>query len=288
MIYGHREVDQFVYHYTRAETARDFILKSWTLRLNTLSETNDPRESKAWQFNLWTGGKHDLARYDMQEVSAWFSKELKSRTRLACFARDQGPLTGDHTQDILRRGLARSRMWAQYADSHRGVCLVFDKARLIKAVAEHLSPRICFVGDVAYKDHYVVRAAAPHEFMINIDELETLGPERYALLHLQRYHDQLFFEKLLDWRDEVEWRVVVLGEDEGPLLLPIDGLLVGVIHGASTDIDVSDRLIVMTEAHSVEHMGLVWKNSVPWYDIGATRWSTSDRTLLGWKPRNET
>lgn len=210
MIYGHRQVDQFVYHYTRAEIARDFILKSLTLRLNSLAETNDPRESKAWEFGLWTGGKHDLGRYNFYEVSAWFSKALKARTRLACFARDQAPLTGDHSQDILRRGLARSRMWSQYADNHRGVCLVLDKTRLIQAVKEHLAPRLCLVGDVQYRDHHIVRSAKPHEFMINVDELEELGPESYALRHVQQYHDQLFFEKLSDWRDEVEWRIIAL------------------------------------------------------------------------------
>ena len=287
MIYGHSEVDQFVYHYTRAETAHNSILKSSTLRLSSLAETNDPRESKAWAFNLWTGGKNDLGRYDFQAVSAWFSNALKTKTRLACFALDQAPLTGDHTQDILRRGLARSRMWAQYGDKHQGVCLVFDKARLIRAVKEHLAPRMCWVGDVGYKDHYFIRSTKPHEFMINIDELEELGPERYAYQHVMQYHDQLFFQKLSDWKDEVEWRVIAIGEDVGELYLPIDGALVGVIHGAAIDTDVSDRLIAMTEGQSVEHMGLVWRNGVPWYDIGATRWSASDRALLGWKPRSE-
>ena len=285
MIYGHSEADKYVYHYTRAETARDFILKSSTLRLNTFSETNDPRESKAWTFNLWTTGKYDLGRYNMQEMSAWFSNVLKSKARLACFVRDQAPLTGDHTRDILQRGLARARMWAQYADKHRGVCLVFDKARVIKAVTAHLSPRLCWVGDVVYRDHYIVRSAPPHEFAINVDELEALGPEQYAQRHVDLYHHQLFFEKLTDWKDEVEWRVVVLGQDEDPLHLPIESALVGVIHGVSIDIDISEQLIIQTEGRSVEHMGIIWKNSGPWYDLGGSRWSGSGRTLLCRKTR---
>lgn len=129
-----------------------------------------------------------------------------------------------------------------------------------------------------------MRSTGRHEYMIDVDELEALGPERYALAHIQRYHDQLYFEKLSDWRDEVEWRIVALGHDEGPLLLPVERALVGVIHGASIDPRVSDALIVQTQERSVEHMGLVWRNSGPWYDIGTTRWSASDRALLGWKP----
>ena len=45
-------------------------------------------------------------------------------------------------------------------------------------------------------------------------------------------------------------------------------------------------LIPMQSTEAV-HMGLIWKNSVPWYDIGAICWSASDRALLGWKPRSE-
>lgn len=284
MIYGVKSHEKYVYHYTRAETAREHILKSRTLRLSTLADTNDPRESKAWEFDLWTSGKHDLGCYQMDKCSVWLSTALKSTARLACFSRDRGPLSGDHMQDILNRGLARTRMWAQYADKHKGVCLVFDKALLIQAVSEHLAPRLCFVGDVAYKDHYVVRKLERHEFMIDVDELESLGTEQYVHAHVQRHHDQLFFEKLEDWRDEVEWRILALGIDEGPLYLPIEQALVGVIHGASIDPVLSDELIVMTEGQQIEHMGLKWKNSCPWYEIGETRWSASDRALLKWKP----
>jgi hypothetical protein len=69
------------------------------------------------------------------------------------------------------------------------------------------------------------------------------------------------------------------------LLLPIERVLVGVIHGASIDPYISDALIAQTQERSIEHMGLVWRNSSPWYGIGETRWSASDRALLGWKPR---
>ena len=102
---GH-SASRYVYHYTSVETARDHILKTGTLRLGQLAATNDPRESKNWEFSLWTSGKHDLGQYKFQECSDWFSSALKSNVRLACFSLDRGPLTGDHTEDILQRGFA--------------------------------------------------------------------------------------------------------------------------------------------------------------------------------------
>lgn len=286
MIYAHRDANKFVYHYCSAHTAQKFILRDWTLQLNTLSATNDPRESKAWEFDLHTAGTTDLGAYDMAKCSAWLSSELKSRTRLVCFVRDQGPLSGDHTEDLLKRGHARSRMWAQYGDRHRGVCLVFDKQRLIEA-ANALRPREIFTGNVTYFDNYIVRELRRHEFMIDVDLLEQLGPRKYAIAHLKEHHRRLYFEKLTDWRDEFEWRIVVIGNDSGRLKLPLANSVVGIIHGALIDNYVSDDLIAMTERREIEHMGLIWKNSGPWYGIGETRWSRADRATCGWKPREQ-
>src|SRR5206468_3476892 len=100
-------------------------LKDNTLRFGRLADTNDPRESKEWSFSLGTNENRDLGKYHMQDLSRWLSSALKDNTRLACFCLDRAPLTGDHTVDILNRGFARARMWAQYADKHAGVCQVF-------------------------------------------------------------------------------------------------------------------------------------------------------------------
>lgn len=53
------DTDQYVYHYTRRETAFQHILPSRTIRLGPLSQTNDPRETKSWTFGL-SGGSNDF------------------------------------------------------------------------------------------------------------------------------------------------------------------------------------------------------------------------------------
>ena len=47
------------------------------------------------------------------------------------------PSTRSPDEDY-RRGYARPRMWEQYGDNHRGVCLVFDKAELHATVMPQL------------------------------------------------------------------------------------------------------------------------------------------------------
>jgi hypothetical protein len=48
-----------------------------------------------------------------------------------------------------------------------------------------------------------------HEYMINVDAMETLGREAYVQAHLRAHYKSLFFEKMTDWRNEVEWRGVI-------------------------------------------------------------------------------
>lgn len=279
MIYGLLDHERYVYHYTKLPVARDYILKNRTLRLGTFANTSDPRESKDWTFNLSTRNGRDLGEYDFQETSNWFSAALKSKTRLLCFSLDRPPLTGDHTKDIFSRGLAKPRMWAQYGATHTGICLVLDKAKIVEAVKATYQNTVHICGPVHYKDQSFIRSLEPHEFMIDVDQLEALGRSGYVGAHLKAHYKSLFFSKLLDWRDELEWRIVVFANTDEDLFLPIEESLVGVIHGASTSRKDSESLFELTDSWNVEHMGLIWNNSAPWYDLGGAAWSASDRAI---------
>lgn len=279
MIYGLRDHERYVYHYTKLATARDFILKYRNLRLGTFAKTNDPRESKDWRFDLSSRKGIDFDHYDSNKTSKWLSAALKYKTRLLCFSLDRAPLTGDHLQDVFNRGLAKPRMWAQYGDTHAGVCLVLDLAKLVEAVKATYQGAIHMCGPVQYKDQSFIRSLDLHEFMIDVDQLEALGPSGYVGAHLKAHYKALFFSKLMDWRDELEWRVVVFANTDEDLFLPIEGALVGVIHGASASRENSESLFQVTDSWNVEHMGLIWNNSAPWYDLGGASWSASDRAI---------
>lgn len=67
---------------------------------------------------------------DVQEQVVRLAGEMLNETwSLACMTMDNPSATGPvSTWD---RGWARSRMWAQYGESHRGVCLVFDRESMV-------------------------------------------------------------------------------------------------------------------------------------------------------------
>lgn len=267
-IYGLKNSDRFVYHYTSPDIALNFILKDLTLRFGPYSATNDPKEAKAWSLSVVTrqgylGDDHADPGLPLR-VAAW----LKSNAYLCCFSSDAPSLTGDHTKDILLRGLAKPRMWAQYADRHRGFCLVFDKSRLIDCLRKQVTDRLIFEDQVTYRDRpFLSSIFRPNAFSIEYDELREQGFKIYCHNHAIRHIDELYFEKLTDWRDESEWRLLFLGSVSEPPLVDISDALTGVVHGADVSETDEARALELTKGLDVGHVPLVWSNHCPWYDF---------------------
>jgi hypothetical protein len=272
-IYSLRDSNRFVYHYTSAKTALNFILANRTLWLTHFSGTNDPKESKQWRMILYTERPgNDEALLD-STVPQDVAERLKSPVHLSCFCRDMLGLTGDHTRDILKRGLARARMWAQYAEKHTGFCLVFDRELLVKKVRDQLPSYDIVCGDVSYIDRSWLFHAAPHGFRIDYDHLVRVGVDAYCSIHARRYLNELYFEKLSDWRDENEWRIVALGRRQNFLEINIEDSLIGVVHGDRTSVEDSERALALAPELSITHTSLQWQNHCPWYDLGNRLWN---------------
>ncbi|MDP7781649.1 DUF2971 domain-containing protein, partial [Acinetobacter baumannii] len=87
------ESDIYLYHYTKASTAIDYILKNKNLQLGSMLNTNDPKESKNWLFELGTNENADLDKYDLFDTSSKVDFIIKSSTYMLCFTKDK-ELTG--------------------------------------------------------------------------------------------------------------------------------------------------------------------------------------------------
>lgn len=276
MIENVTSVNQFVYHYTKARTALDHILKNRTLRFGNYNNTNDPKEIKSWEFDLGTNEERDLGKYNMSELSRWLSLELKHKTKLACFSMDSGPLTGNHMNDIFKRGFCKPRMWAQYAENHSGVCLVFHHEKLSELIKSTFETNyLVLSGPVKYIDRSVIRNLNnpdDQQYTINIDYLEAVGREAYVGAHLSTHYQRLFFEKMTDWRDESEWCYVVFTNTEDEHYLDIKDSLAGIIFGQNTQEKIIKSIVELTDSWGLRYMGLKWKNCSPWYDYGNLRY----------------
>lgn len=268
MIMNVTDANKYLYHYTPAAKAIEYILKSRTLRLSPYTCTNDPKERKGWLFDFGTNEGRDLGRYNQDEYSGWLSGEFKSKTLMTCLTRDSGPLTGNHLFDIFKRGFCKPRMWAQYADNHKGVCLVFDREQLQQRIDAQVAPKFPVMsGPVDYVDRGIVRnISEDQQYTINVDVLETEGKEAYLLRHLHTHYKRLFFEKMTDWKDESEWRWVTFSESAEPIDVKIGSALVGLVFGDDISPEHRKQIFALNSNKGMYHEGLKWKNCSPWYD----------------------
>jgi hypothetical protein len=262
-----RDQDKYVYHYTSADTAIQFILENKNLRLSSFRNTNDPREFKDWDFVLSTYNGSDLDTFDEKDISSQLSSRLKDCTKLLCFSSDKYGLEGNYIKDLFLRGFCKPRMWAQYANLHKGVCLVFEKNKIIEEAKRQFSNLGTVVyGCVDYSDNLALPTFGAVNkkndcFSVDVDSLSMLGMEDFSRQHFYDYHNQLFFEKMTDWSNESEWRLVVYSKDNGDKYLQYGSSLVGVFFGESiSDEDIArvKKLTPGLKSHKLE-----WRNSSP-------------------------
>jgi hypothetical protein len=268
VIIGFKDPEALLYHYTSMRVAREHIIPSRTLRMGNFRRTNDPKESKNWEFNLGTNQQGDMLKYNQAQLSRQLSNAFKDHAQVLCLSRDTGPLTGDHLREIAQRGFAKPRMWAQYAERHTGVCLAFDRKQLDRAVAKASEKAFAvYCGNITYRDHLVV-PGWEGDYVINVDELERRGFDRYWRDHIETFKNRLLFEKMQDWKDEREFRYVAFLDDPGDVFVDITEALVGVFFADGADDREVDALIELLLPTKVQMMGLKWKNCSPWYDFG--------------------
>ena len=272
--------DRLLYHYTKASTATSHILKNRLLQFGSYAHTNDPKESNAWKFSLGTNEDRDLGKYTMEELSVWLSKELKGRTKLACFSTDTAPLSGEHMKDIFNRGFCKPRMWANYAEKHTGVCLVFERERMRKLIEKQFSSCNALNDYVTYVNRCVTPDLLQQQYTINVDYLESVGRKVYVRSHLETHYRHLFFEKMMDWRDESEYRWVIFSDTVDDLYLDIEGCLVGIIFGENSKENDIEQIMKMTESWGLDYMRLKWRNCSPWYDYENLRYARGKKFIF--------
>lgn len=269
MIFDVKDEGQFLYHYTKSRTAIDYILKDRSLRLSAIRGTNDPKEVKDWEFSLGTNQPDGLRGSRFLELSSEFSSALKDQTRVLCFSMDEGPLSGGHIQDVSLRGFARPRMWAQYAEDHNGVCLVFDKKKLKEdffKLQHSENSALLIDGPVVYRNRTHLFYPTKNPFIIDCDLYESRGLKATLGDHVQRFYKELFFEKMTDWSAEREFRFILFTSFEGDVFLDISKSIRGVIVGES--VAASEVKSILAHLRGVEVMRLDWINGSPWYDFG--------------------
>ncbi len=250
--------DRWCSHYTSLATALEYILPSNTLRLSPLSAVNDPKESG---ISGWMGGSVPVPPEKVQAYIAMESELdqlCRRHVKVLCTSLD----SNDHPQGLNRTHF-KPRMWAQYGERGRGMCIVLDRHRLA-AQFPPSSTAAPIIAPVTYTDdaHTMVIPSLA-EADLGLPALE-LARRRY-----ETHHDRLVFKKHRDWASEAELRLACYAEDAAHHYLQLGDAIAALVLGP--EFPVAYRPLVKAEAtrRDVPALRLRWNASSVAYE----RWA---------------
>src|SRR5690606_35289858 len=112
-------------------------------------------------------------------------------------------------------GFLKPRMWDQYGENFRGVCLAYSKTKLLE------NNKITHYGNVKYIDYSTLQN---NFYTINHDSLDGKLKNKYIQNVMMRVQ-ATFFQKHKDYRDEREYRFLGFSFNEYEFINTKDALI---------------------------------------------------------------
>jgi len=263
-----------VCHYTSKETAMEYILEGGKIRLGKLGLTNDPRESKRWIVPnlLWSVDFAKDFEKEIAESNLMIENEvnriLKEEWRVLCTVCHNYPYSnsyeGKKEYDHHEYGFSHSRMWAQYARNHSGVCLLFDGTKLDNNIRQYFellkTSHPIFHGFVRY-DYEKSTGLTPTHLDMEFQYERLIERIRKTLL---KHYESNFLYKSNEWKTEHEYRWLVHCPDPSDILIPIQNAIKGVIVGADFPKVYEMSLKDLCEKLSIPAGRISWENGSPY------------------------
>lgn len=246
----HFEENKYLYHYTSFESALK-ILSSNKLRFSNLYCLNDPTEYKP---------KIIFSKdFPEKEEILTRCRDFNSLIKICCFSQDNTNIkrfpkgNNLYFTDHTGRGFAHPRMWAQYADNNRGICFIFNKARLEAELDKYYS--IIAAKAVVYVQRYRCyrfTSASVSAFKKQVLS-RTANDSIIALKFFSTYPNYIaenYFTKFVDWHDENEYRIALFSPNSENLMFEgINKFLEGIIIGEQMNtIDQNNLLKILPKS----------------------------------------
>lgn len=212
----------YLYHYTKASTAIDFILPSNQLLIGQLCKMNDAKENLLHII--------DPEEYVAINKGFWWddytkplAKKASENVSLLCFS----------TDNDYKLGFSLQRMWAQYGDTNKGVCLAIDYNKFIKENQEVLERLNVHNGYINYREDVFNQLANPAKEDLIIFENQKFNLEKtWSNLKSDKgFIRKNFFCKNEDWSGELEYRFLAFSDSSDPIYLSIKNSLDLVVLG---------------------------------------------------------
>jgi len=266
-------ISEQICHYTRTESGLN-ILSGKTIRLNKIGKTNDPRESRPWELLTFLEPRNPkyvkLIKDANKIIKSHVPKVIMEEWKVLCLTMD-GSSQHEQTIEVFKKmfaafldpGYSRPRMWAQYGENHKGVCLVFDKDKLDEKLKSKFGKR-CFQGKVSYDG--VTSASLsimPPPATSILNDIKFLSPKEVARKYVTDHYSAFFLRKNPDWANETEYRWLVYSSNSEFDEISIDGAITEVLAGMDFPKIHEPSLIAFCAALGIQAKRMKWHNGIP-------------------------
>lgn len=252
--------NRYVFHFTRAETLVTHILPQKQLRFSPLGLTNDPRETQERIFAISGGrSKEDDSWCDeVKELTAEANRLLRQRYLILCTSRNDPVLC---RKTVFGIGYSHARMWAQYAENHKGSCIVLDKEALDGEICKAFGKENIFQGPVRYADGPLREDS--RAFQLSYKSIEESGLEKILEDHVNKHFGAIFLRKYRDWENETEYRWIIKSKSNGYELVSIVNAIKAVF--VSTEFPNEYLATLKGECENLRIYGgeIKWPNGYP-------------------------
>ncbi len=261
--------DDALFHYTKLSIGIENILYSKKFKPSLYKNTNDPREYKFLFLNMMGWSLAPEANKLWNDAHPIIDSILKYKCRVMCFCSNKRPtliIEDEYTDEVedthaVTTGWNKSRMWAQYGENHRGLCLVFSKAAIDKMLQENVLPPN--TGKTGYVKYSSAERISMNAFTLDGNRLVKEGAESYCQGHVLEHINDFFFTKHIDYRDESEYRAVVYDPEKKSEFLDINSILMGVVAGDRTPEAYFPLLEELCTGLSIQCRRVYWDRGEP-------------------------
>jgi len=210
-----------IYHYTDTPTALEHILSDGKLKLSLLNKTNDPLEYKNWGFGGTFWGDDEEIEEKLFKVWEEMRKRTREKLRFSSFCHNENlkehsdsafSKYDDFYQPIIDKlGCTNSRMWSQYGEGNKGICLAFSIEELEREIEKKIKK--VNIDDCFYYSSKMKYKGLPvvdfKNLVMNGNKIQKEGVENYIEKFIENNWGGLFFTKHKDYKDESEHRIVI-------------------------------------------------------------------------------
>lgn len=261
----HENLD-YVFHYTSYDNAFKIVVTN-TLWAHQLSCMNDPIEFRHLGNNLSSTGNIKFDKFKKKHNELTISNNKRNNSiRILSFSVDDVHHNDKFFNNCvafnnnLNCGWARTGMWAHYRDRHKGICLIFNRQKLINAAKKNNEVK-CVDKKIEYSNNFNDFKEA-----FSVDLNTNNSNEDFTNFYMTKDKQDFLFKKCIDFVSEQEYRFLFISDsfnENQPYKFNFENALEGMIFSDCFDENNFDGLKSLSTKFNIPVFRLQWEYGTP-------------------------